>query len=105
MPFEKGHKKVGGKSIGTPNKTTKAVKEMIQAIADDQMPKWLGWIDNIAKKDPEKAIKIVTELLEYISPKLQRTELTGADGKDFMPARTLTKEEAKDLLKSLNSDS
>lgn len=32
----------------------------------------------------------------------QRMELTGKDGGDLIPARTLTKEEAADLLKSLN---
>lgn len=88
--YKKGE--AAGRPKGIPNKTTKAVKEMIQAIADDQMPKWLGWIDNIAAKDPEKAIKIVAELLEYISPKLQRTEHTGMDGKDLIPPRILFKD-------------
>lgn len=32
----------------------------------------------------------------------QRMELTGKDGGDLIPARTLTKEEAADLLQSLN---
>lgn len=32
----------------------------------------------------------------------QRMELTGKDGGDLIPARTLTKEEAADLLNSLN---
>ena len=32
----------------------------------------------------------------------QRMEVTGKDGGDLIPARTLTKEEAADLLKSLN---
>lgn len=33
----------------------------------------------------------------------QRMEVTGKDGGDLIPARTLTKEEAADLLNSLNS--
>jgi transposase-like protein len=34
----------------------------------------------------------------------QNTEVTGKDGKDLIPARTLTKEEAKELLGGLESE-
>lgn len=34
----------------------------------------------------------------------QRMEITGKDGADFMPARTLTKEEAKELLENLQKE-
>ena len=35
---------------------------------------------------------------------VERTELSGNDGKDLIPARTLTKEEAKQLLNDLEND-
>jgi hypothetical protein len=35
---------------------------------------------------------------------VQKVELTGKDGVDLMPARILTKEEAKELLESLNNE-
>ncbi len=34
----------------------------------------------------------------------QRIEITGKDGKDFMPARVLTKQEAKELLDGLENE-
>lgn len=50
-----------------------------------------------------------TNTVDRISEKLygkaiQRVEHTGADGSDLMPARTLTKEEAKELLEGLNDE-
>ena len=35
---------------------------------------------------------------------MQRMEITGKDGADFMPARVLTKQEAKELLDGLEED-
>ena len=35
---------------------------------------------------------------------MQRMEITGKDGADFMPARVLTKQEAKELLEGLEED-
>lgn len=35
---------------------------------------------------------------------IERSELTGADGKDLVPARILTKEEAKEYLSKLEND-
>lgn len=33
--FERGHKKLGGRKPGTPNKITRAVKEFLAAMVDD----------------------------------------------------------------------
>lgn len=33
MPFEKGHKKMGGRKAGVPNKLTASGREMIQNVA------------------------------------------------------------------------
>ena len=59
----------------------------------------LGDIEN-------KQISNVEKLLDRAFGKtVSTTELTGKDGKDLMqPARTLTKEEAKELFSSLNED-
>lgn len=34
-PFERGHKKVGGRQRGTPNRITRSVKEFLAELVDD----------------------------------------------------------------------
>ena len=65
----------------TPNKTTKEIREAYQAFVEnniDDFQLWLGQID-----DPAKRFQIIITLSEYFIPKLNRTEVTGVDGKDL----------------------
>ena len=51
MPFQKGHKKVGGRAKGTTNKETKALRDMILNTLNN-----LGnekWLQDQATKDPK----------------------------------------------------
>lgn len=49
--------------------------------------------------------KTLDKLRERVIGKpTQRVEVTGRDGSDFMPARVLTKQEAKELLDGLEED-
>ena len=77
MKFEKGHKKVGGKQSGTPNKATKDIKEAYRQLIERNLDNLTGWLETIAAKDPEKAIRILNDLSEYVIPKLAREEFTG----------------------------
>jgi hypothetical protein len=38
------------------------------------------WLNEVADKDPHKALDIIQKLSEYHIPKLARTEVTGLDG-------------------------
>jgi len=79
MPFKKGHKKIGGKDKGTPNKSTAAIKEAYQKLIEDNLDNLTKWLETIAEKDPEKAIRILADLSEYVIPKLARTDLRSED--------------------------
>lgn len=92
-----------GRPAGVPNKATRDIKEAYRMLIEKNLDNLTGWLETIAFKDPEKAIKILSELSEYVIPKLARQELTGKDGKDLLPARTLSKEEAKELLSDLDN--
>lgn len=83
MPFKKGHKKVGGKTEGTQNKATKDIKEAYRQLIEKNLDNLTGWLEAIADKDPEKAIKIINDLSEYVIPKLARQELTGKVKQDI----------------------
>lgn len=52
--------------------------------------------------DKQKALDSISKMLGYDAA--TRMELTGKDGKDLMPARTLTKEEAAQYLSKLEKD-
>jgi hypothetical protein len=77
--FDKGHKKVGGKTKGSQNKVTKDIKEAYRLLIVMNLPNLSKWLVQIAEENPEKAIRIISELSEYVIPKLARTDLTSDD--------------------------
>lgn len=73
-----------GRKPGIPNKSTTAAREAIARFVDANAGRLQGWLDEVAEKDgPLVAFQCVERVLEYHVPKLQRSELTGADGKDL----------------------
>jgi len=52
--------------------------------------------------DKQKSLDSINKMLGYESP--IKTEVTGKDGKDLIPARVLTREEASQLLKDMDND-
>ena len=67
--------KTGGRKKNTPNRITKDIKEAYKLLIENNIDKMQGWIDDIAVKDPAKAIQIFCELSEYVVPKLARSEM------------------------------
>lgn len=78
-----GRGRLGGRTKGTPNKTTKFQKEMIQNFIDENWEEALeAWhsIDNASQKWIG-----FTKLFEYIMPKYSSVELKGdGEAPDFM---------------------
>ena len=67
--------KTGGRTKGTPNKSTAEVREAIAAFASanvEQMGDWLNAIDS-----PEKKLDLFLRAIEYHIPKLARQDITG----------------------------
>jgi hypothetical protein len=79
VKFEKGHTKLGGKKKGTENKTTSAIKEAYQKLIENNLDNLTDWLKQIAASNPEKAIYILSDLSEYVIPKLARTDITSGD--------------------------
>jgi hypothetical protein len=96
MPFKKGRVKTGGKQKGSQNKATRDIKEAYRMLIEQNLDNLTGWLETIAAKDPEKAMKMLSDLSEYVIPKLARSEHTGADGKDLIPRRIVFKKFNKD---------
>lgn len=68
-----------GRKKGVPNKSTAAIKEAYQKLIEDNLDNLTKWLNTIAEKDPEKAIRILSDLSEYVIPKLARTDLRSED--------------------------
>jgi len=75
--FTKGHKQT--KPKGAINKTTRDIKEAYRMLIEKNLDNLTEWLERIAVTDPDKAIRIVSELSEYVIPKLARTDLTSGD--------------------------
>lgn len=82
MPRPKGLPKTGGRKKGTPNKVTREAREAALAFLNGVSQQELRAIWAKAKKnDPNAALRVYYTALEFVAPKLQRREVTGADGK------------------------
>ncbi len=75
MPFEKGHNLSKGRPKNSPNKTTKEIRDSFQLFVEDNVDKFQEWIEKVAETNPAKAIELVSNLSEYILPKLSRSEI------------------------------
>ena len=69
-----------GRPPGSLNKSTSAVREAIARMADENADNFVGWLNQVAASNPEKACDIYLKAIEYHIPKLARTEVTGQDG-------------------------
>jgi hypothetical protein len=90
-----------GRTKGSPNKITKDIKEAYRLLIENNLDNLTGWLEKIAEENPEKAIKILSDLSEYVIPKLARTDLTTGD-KPIQPILNVTvddSETAKSLKK------
>ena len=87
--FKKGEKRPGqGRPKGAANKATREFRETVTKLLEDNAENVGRWLTLVAegdgtdrgRPDPAKALDLMAKLAEYAAPKLNRTELTGADG-------------------------
>jgi len=78
MPFKPGQSgNPKGKPKG-PNKATVEFRETVRALLEDNRENVATWLEQVAASDPYKALSLLTNLAEFASPKLARTELSGS---------------------------
>jgi len=91
----KGYK-TGGRSKGTPNAVTKEIRSVYKELLEKNLSNIDIWLQEVAKKNPDKALNFVIRLSEYVIPKLQSTQLTGNLDK-------LTDEQLDTIIQTLNT--
>lgn len=75
--FEKGHTKIGGKEKGTPNKTTRELKEIINEIVSGQIGNIGPALSEMLVKDPDKYLNLLLKLMEFVVAK--KKDITSDD--------------------------
>lgn len=75
--FQKGHKKLGGRKKGTPNRATAGIRKHIHTFLEGHVDRFTEAVNDLP---PEQFIEVYIKLMEYGLPKLARTELTGNEG-------------------------
>ena len=78
----KTRKKAGGRTVGTPNKSTAKAREAIAAFVDGNAHQLQTWLEQIAMDErhgPKTAFDCFMAVAEYHVPKLARQEHVGAD--------------------------
>lgn len=75
--FEAGHKKIGGRKKGTPNKLGNAVQDMCEKLGANPLEVMVGLLS-----DPEHKFGAAKELLQYVYPKKKALEITITDLSD-----------------------
>jgi len=66
-----------GRPKGSQNVKTKAIREAYKEFIENNAPKFEEWLERVAETNPAKAIELVSNLSDYVLPKLARTEIVG----------------------------
>lgn len=74
--FKPGNK-LGGRKPGSLNRSTEEMKLTIARATNNVLSTLNKDLEDIKKKNPEKALELAFKLLEYTLPKLSRTEMSG----------------------------
>lgn len=71
-----------GRPRGSTNKATKAFRDTVTRLLEENADNVSIWLTAVAKDDPAKALDLMSKLAEYATPKLARTDNThsGVDG-------------------------
>jgi hypothetical protein len=87
-------KKTGGREIGTPNKITNEVREIVKTILSSELKNLQTYISQIEK--PETKARLLIDLLPYVTPKYQNIGFESANDNNenknlppFMRAKNL----------------
>lgn len=73
--FEKGHTLSKGRPVGAVNRSTEQMKLTLARAANKTLDTISEDLEKIRKDNPEKAIDLALKLMEYVMPKLSRTEM------------------------------
>ncbi len=71
----KGGKRLNaGRPTGSPNRTTKEVRQQFEHLLNNNVDKLQNLFDKVAEENPTKAIELILKVSEFVLPKLKAVE-------------------------------
>jgi hypothetical protein len=77
MPAPKGHKRYGGRVVGSKNQRVIEWEQFGKQLLEFGLPRAMGIMETCEDDD---FMMYMNQYIEYFKPKLARTELTGKEG-------------------------
>jgi hypothetical protein len=72
-----GRKTGGGSRKGVPNKATKDIRAVFSAFVENYADRVQELFDQVADKDPAKALDLLAKMSEFVVPRLSRSTVDG----------------------------
>ena len=76
--FEKGHTLAKGRPPGALNRTTEQMRLTINRAVNNTLMTIQQDLEELKKKNPEKALELSMKLMEYAMPKMRSIDLKGS---------------------------
>lgn len=97
MPFQKGHKKVGGRQKGGQNRLNRDLRESIHQLIDDN---WDKVNEDLSRLNSKERIEIIIKFMDFALPKLNKVNIENSPIEEEV--EHLTEEELKDRIRKLS---
>lgn len=75
--MDKEGNKTGGRKKGTPNKSTTEIREAYGMLIRGNIQNLTRWLEEVANKNPAKALDILATFSKYVIPSYSSTEIKG----------------------------
>lgn len=82
MPFQKGHKKIGGKKKGTPNKKRSIFESLEEIRTDNGEPVDVVklFFDGLMTMPPFQRVDALLDFMKFIYPQQKALEVSSGEG-------------------------
>ena len=76
MPFEKGHKKYGGKKKGSQHKVTKEAREVFGKMMEGELTNVKKALAKVYEEDEARYLSILSRYFPYFLPKQTEVDIS-----------------------------
>lgn len=88
-----------GRPKGSPNKSTKEIREALQYMVEKQLDKLEDAFNKVYEQDPGRFLSLYERFCNFVLPKQQQVEITSEEGISFKDSLKQTVENAAQVKK------